>query len=181
MNALDMALLLLAGGMAVFGFLRGFVEELLLLLAWVVAIVVVRLFLAPVSDLAGAWVGAGATAEIFSFVCLFAVTFFGGKLLARRAGRGMRTSVLGPVDRILGAGFGALKGLLVATVLSLAFTLVYNLIYTANAKRPDWMTEARSYPLLKASSEAMSRLAQERMDGDGEDSSQVAEKNKDVV
>jgi len=166
MNALDMALLLLTGGMAVFGFLRGFVEELLLLLAWVIAVIVVRLFLAPVSDLAGAWVGTGATAEILTFVGLFAVTFFAGKLLARRAGRGMRTSVLGPVDRILGAGFGVLKGILVATVLSLGFTLVYNLIYTVNAKRPDWMTEARSYPLLKASSEAMSRLAHERMDGD---------------
>jgi len=165
MNSLDMALLLLTGGMAVFGFLRGFVEELLVLLAWVLAVVAVRLFLAPMSDLAGIWVGAGAAAEILAFAGLFIVTFVVGKLIARRAGRGMRTSVLGPVDRLLGAGFGVLKGILVATVLFLAFTLAYNLVYTVNAKRPDWMTEARSYPLLKASGDAMSRLVNERTDG----------------
>lgn len=178
MNALDMALLLVAGGMAVFGFLRGFVEELLLLLAWVVAIIAVRLFLAPVSDLAGVWVGAGATAEIFAFVGLFAITFFAGKLIARRAGRGMRTSVLGPVDRLLGAGFGALKGLLVATVLFLAFTLAYNLVYTVNAKRPEWMMGARSYPLLKASGDAMSRLVHERIDAP-DDASASGDERKD--
>ena len=39
MTALDMALLLLMGGMAVTGFLRGFVQEVLSLLAWALAVV----------------------------------------------------------------------------------------------------------------------------------------------
>ena len=41
MTALDMALALLMGGMAVFGFMRGFVQEVLSLLAWGVAMTVV--------------------------------------------------------------------------------------------------------------------------------------------
>lgn len=166
MNALDIALLLLTGGMAVTGFLRGFVEELLSLLAWVVAIVAVSFFLAPVADLAGVWIGPGVSAQALAFFGLFAITFLAGKLLAKQAGQGMRTSVLGPVDRILGAGFGILKGVLVATVLFLGFSLGYNLIYSVNAKRPEWMADARSYPLLKASGDAMSRLARERMEQD---------------
>lgn len=166
MNALDIALLLLTGGMAVTGFLRGFVEELLSLLAWVVAVVAVSFFLAPVADLAGIWMGAGAGAQTAAFVGLFGITFLAGKLLAKRAGQGMRTSVLGSIDRILGAGFGILKGVLVATVLFLGFSLAYNLLYSVNAKRPEWMADARSYPLLKASGDAMSRLARERMENE---------------
>lgn len=166
MYILDMAMLLLTGGMAVTGFLRGFVEEVLSLAAWVVAVIAVYLFLAPVTDLAGVWMGPGATTSLVAFAALFLVTFFAGKLLARRFGRSVRTSVLGPVDRVLGLGFGALKGLIVATVVFLAFILVYNLFFGVDAKRPEWMTGARSYPLLQASGNAMSRFVRYR-NGDG--------------
>lgn len=165
MTALDMAMLLLTGGMAIAGFLRGFVEEMFSILAWVLAIIAVRLFLAPVTDLSTIWLGANAAA-IFSFAILFGVTFIIGKIIARRMGKGARSSALGPIDRILGAGFGALKGVIVATVAFLAFTLVYNVLFTINEPRPQWMTDARSYPLLKASGDAMSRFMEERIEGD---------------
>ncbi|MPT48085.1 MAG: CvpA family protein [Sphingobium sp.] len=164
MTALDMAMLLLTGGIAVMGFFRGFVEEILSMLAWVLAVIAVRLFLAPVTDLSSIWLGSGAAA-IFSFVALFAIVFFAGKMIARRMGKGMRSSALGPVDRILGGGFGVLKGVIIATVLFLTFTLVYNVIFTVHEPRPQWMTDARSYPLLKASGDAMSRFMEERSEG----------------
>jgi membrane protein required for colicin V production len=63
--------------------------------------------------------------------------------------------VIGPVDRILGGGFGALKGLIGATLLYLASTLIYDTIYGRTAKRPEWMAQSRSYPLLNASGNAM--------------------------
>ena len=158
MTALDMAMLLLTGGMAVTGFLRGFVEEMLSLLAWVVAVVAVYLFLAPVTDLAGLWMGTGTVTAIAAFAGLFLLTFFAGKLLARRMGQSVRTSLLGPVDRVLGLGFGVLKGVIVATVVFLGFTLAYDLFFGADGKRPEWMTSARSYPLLRASGNAMTRF-----------------------
>lgn len=166
MTALDMAMLLLTGGMAVTGFLRGFVEEVLSLFAWVFAVMAVYLFLAPLTDLAGIWMGPGATTSILTFGGLFILTFFAGKLLARRLGQSVRTSVLGPVDRVLGGGFGVLKGLIVATVAFLAFTLAYDLFFGVGGKRPEWMTSARSYPLLKASGTVMSRFVRERNEGD---------------
>ena len=123
MTALDMALLLLMGGMAVTGFMRGFVQEVLSLVAWGVAVIAVRLFLAPVTDLAGLWIGAGAAASLLSFVGLFALTFVAGKFVAGRVGDGVRSSLIGPVDRVLGAGFGLARGvvvlLLVAVVVGL--------------------------------------------------------------
>lgn len=168
MTALDMAMLLLMGWMAVTGFMRGFVQEVLSLLAWFVAIVAVRLFLAPVTDMVGVWMGAGAAASMAAFVGLFALTFFAGKMLARAMGERVRTSVIGSFDRVLGAGFGLLKGLVVATVAFLAFTLAYNLVFGAEALRPGWMTQARSYPLLNASGAAMRQMVRSRTDADAD-------------
>jgi len=178
MTALDMAMLILTGFMAVTGFMRGFVQEVLSILAWIVAIIAVRLFLAPVTDLVGIWMGPGGAASILAFAGLFAVTFFVGKMVAKWAGQRTLTSVMGPLDRILGAGFGALKALLVATIAFLAFTLAYNFFFTPDAVRPQWMSNARSYPLLNASGEALSQIVRERSrseSSDGEDESADAE------
>jgi membrane protein required for colicin V production len=163
MTALDMIMLLGVGGCALFGFMRGFVQEVLSLFAWVLAVMAVRLFLAPFTDLAAIWLGTSGAAAIFSFALLFGLAYLAGRLIACRAGQRMRTSVLGPVDRVLGGGFGALKGLIGATLVFLAFTLVYGTFYgSADADRPDWMTRSRSYPLLNASGDAMSQFVAER-------------------
>lgn len=167
MTMLDMALLLLMGGMAFMGFLRGFVQEILSLLAWVLAVVAVRLFLAPVTDLVGLWIGAGAAASLLSFSGLFALTFIAGKFVAGRAGQGVRSSLIGPVDRVLGVGFGALKGLVVATLAFLAFSLAYHFFFGKENGLPHWIEKSRSFPLLNASGAAMSQVIQDRA-GDGE-------------
>ncbi|PHQ60727.1 MAG: colicin V production protein, partial [Sphingobium sp.] len=44
MNAIDILVLLAIGGCAVLGLLRGFVLETLSLIAWVLAILAIRLF-----------------------------------------------------------------------------------------------------------------------------------------
>ena len=49
----------------------------------------------------------------------------------------MRQSVVGPVDRVLGAGFGALKGLIGATILYLVLNLGYDTIWGRAASRPN--------------------------------------------
>src|ERR1044072_402276 len=114
LTALDIVviLLILAGG--IIGWLRGFVFEVVSLLAW-------------------------------------GLVFLGGKLASRRLGSRVRQSVVGPLDRVLGAGFGALKGLIGATLLFLALSLVDDTIWGRAAVRPEWMTQSRTYPLLKSS------------------------------
>jgi membrane protein required for colicin V production len=148
--------------MAVTGFMRGFVQEVLSLVAWGVAVIAVRLFLAPVTDLAGLWIGAGAAASLLSFVGLFALTFVAGKFVAGRVGDGVRSSLIGPVDRVLGAGFGALKGLVVATLAFLAFSLGYHFFFGGQGGLPQWIEKSRSFPLLNASGEAMAQVIHDR-------------------
>lgn len=162
MTALDIIVLLLIGGGATFGLFRGFVMETLSLIAWVLAIFAIRLLHAPVTEWLTDPVGTQAGAAVLAFALVFGVTFMAGKFLARSLGARTRQSVLGPVDRVLGLGFGALKGLIGATLLFMLASLVYDTIYGGDAQRPEWMSASRSYPLLNASGKAMSEFVAER-------------------
>jgi len=167
LTALDILVLLLVGAGIVFGFLRGFVAELLSLFAWILAILALRYFHAPAVELLRGPVGSGAF--LLAFLLVFGLVFLLGKLASRRVGARVRKSVVGPVDRILGAGFGALKGLIGATLVYLALTFVYDMIWGRAAARPDWIAEARTWPLLHASGEAVAELVEAQRGPDPEE------------
>ena len=155
MSALDIfVILLLLGGGAV-GFVRGFVYEVLSLLAWVAAIAMIKLFHTQLSGGLEPSVGTAEGASVLAFALLFVPTFILVKLLARSIGGKTRRSLLGPVDRALGGGFGLVKGLLAATLFFLFANLATDLIYGPEAERPAWMTRSRTYPLLNASGRAI--------------------------
>src|SRR3954470_24299714 len=160
LTALDIVVILLVGAGALFGWLRGFVSEVLSLLAWFLAIVALRYLYEPVRDLFVRPVGTGAS--VVAFVLVFGIVFLGGKLASRRLGSRVRQSVVGPVDRVLGAGFGALKGLIGATLLYLGANLVYDVIWGRAALRPEWMAQSRTYPLLQSSSATIVDLVDAR-------------------
>ena len=154
MTALDIIVLILLGGGAVFGFMRGFVHEILSLCAWVLAIVAVWLFYAPVSAYLDDKIGTPGGAAVLGYALVFIVTFAIGKFIASWLGGKTRSSLLGPFDRVLGFGFGAVKGLMVATAIFLAITIVYETVYPMES-RPDWMTQSRTYPLLNATAKTV--------------------------
>jgi hypothetical protein len=62
---------------------------------------------------------------------------------------------IGEVDRVLGGGFGMLKGLLGATLFFLLANLATDMVYGPRAERPEWMRKSRTYPLLMASGRAI--------------------------
>ena len=155
MTALDIIVLLLVGFGLVRGAMRGFVGEMLSLASWVAAILALKLLHAPVATALEGPVGTSSGAAVLAFALVFGIVLLAGKLLARRLGGATRRSVIGPVDRILGGGFGALKGLIFATLLYLAANLIYDTIHGASAQRPDWMAGSRTYPLLFASGRAI--------------------------
>jgi membrane protein required for colicin V production len=168
MSALDIFVILLLGGGAVIGFVRGLTHEVLSLLAWVVAIVMLRLFHAPIAHSLVEPVGTATGAAVLAFVLLFLPSFLFMKLLARSVGKRTRSSVLGPVDRVLGGGFGMLKGLLAATLFFLLANLATDLVYGPDALRPAWMRNSRTYPLLNASGRAVVDWVETRRKGQEE-------------
>ena len=155
MSALDIFVILLLGGGAAIGFVRGFVHEVLSLFAWVVAIAMLKLFHEQLWEGLSPSVGTSSGAAVLAFALLFVPSFFFVKLLARSIGGKTRRSVLGPVDRLLGGGFGMLKGLMGATLFFLLANLATDMVYGPQADRPEWMTRSRTFPLLNASGRAI--------------------------
>ncbi|RIX31908.1 CvpA family protein [Sphingomonas edaphi] len=155
MTALDIFVILLLGGAALVGFVRGFTHEVLSLLAWVAGIAALKLFHTPLSERLVDSVGTEAAASVLAFALLFLPAYIAVKLFARAVGGRARRSVLGPVDRLLGGGFGILKGLIGATLFFLLANLATDLVYGGEAARPEWMTESRTYPLLNATGRAV--------------------------
>ena len=166
LTALDVVVLLFVGGGLVLGYWRGFVAEVLSLAAWVAAIIALKLLHEPLSDLLSGVVGTWGGAAVLAFALIFLLAFGATKLLALRLGRFTRASLIGPFDRVLGAGFGALKGLIGVTILYLLASLVYDVGYGRAARRPDWMAKSRTYPLLNASGRAIVDFVEARRRAD---------------
>lgn len=157
MTALDVFVFLLLIGGAAVGFVRGFVHEVISLLAWIVAIAMLKLFHTQLwTGLMNSFGWGNAAAAVLAFAILFVPSFVLVKLVARQlGGKTRRSPVLGPFDRVLGGGFGALKGLLGVTLFFLLANLATDMVYGPTADRPEWMTKSRTYPLLNASGRAI--------------------------
>jgi membrane protein required for colicin V production len=156
-TALDVFVFLLLIGGAAVGFVRGFVHEVISILAWIVGIAMLKLFHTQLwTGLENTFHTSPAAGAVLAFALLFVPSFLLVKLLARSlGGRTRRHALLGPFDRVLGSGFGLLKGLLGATLFFLLANLATDMVYGPQADRPQWMTKSRTYPLLNASGRAI--------------------------
>lgn len=165
LNALDILVLLVIAGAALLGVRRGFVTEVLSLFAWVGIVFALRIFHAPLAAALTRPTGTGSGAAVLAFAILAGVTYGGGRLVANAVGARTRSSILGPVDRALGFGFGALKGLILASLAFLLVSLLTDTVDGGPANRPGWMTRSRTYPLLNAASAGISDFLDRRRHG----------------
>lgn len=161
MTGFDIAVLLFVGLGAITGFMRGFVQEILALSAWVLAVFAIRFFHTSLTLAMASHIGSDSGAAVLAFAVLLGVPFLAAKLVARWAGAMSRASVLGPIDRVLGLGFGAVKAVIVIVLAFSVMVLGYDTIWGVGG-RPDWITQARTYPFINASSEALVQMIAER-------------------
>lgn len=161
MTGFDLIVLLVVGVAAVGGFMRGFVQEVLSLLAWGVAILAIYNLHTPLYDWLLPRIGNPTGAATLSFAVLLLIPYAGMKLIAGRLGEASRTSLLGPIDRVLGFGFGAIKGAIVVTCGFALLVLGYDAAWGI-AGRPDWIKQARTYPLVNASADALVQMIEDR-------------------
>ena len=165
LTSLDVIVLIVIAGAAVLGAVRGFVTEVLSLFAWIAIVAALKLFHIPVAQALTGIVGTVSGAAVLAFALLAGVTYLGGKLVANAIGRRTRTSVLGPVDLALGFGFGALKGLILVSLVFLLVALVIDTVGGGPARRPVWMVKSRTYPLLNATSAGIADFVDRRRRG----------------
>ncbi len=154
MTAFDILVLTLLAGGAILGFLNGFVYAAVSLIAWVAGIFALRLFHAPVTALLKEPVGNDSGAAALALVGLYLGVYLLGKLIATSLRTRTRKSMLGPIDRVLGFGFGAVKGLILATLAYLLITMLHDIVWPGEGQ-PQWVTDSRTFPLLNASGTAL--------------------------
>ena len=161
MTGFDVTVLLIVGAAAVMGFLRGFVQEIIALFAWVFALVAIHLFHTPLAAWLVPHVHTESGAAVLAFALCAIVPYAGTKLLARTLGGATRNSVLGPIDRVLGFGFGAVKGTVLVVMGFSVLVLGYDTVWGPGG-RPTWITASRTYPFINASSEALVKMIGKR-------------------
>lgn len=169
MTGFDFIVLGVVGVAAVGGFIRGLVQEVLSLAAWILASFSVYYLHTPMTDILRGYYDAEPATPLLAFVLLLLIPYAAMKLIAANAGEASRDSILGPIDRVLGFGFGAVKGALIVifafSVLALGFDSTWG--YKG---RPDWIKQARTYKAVDAfSRELVQMLAERRAKVLGED------------
>ena len=161
MTGFDYIVLLIVGIAAVGGFLRGFLQEVLSLAAWVLAAFAIRFLHTPLTTALQEYIGSHITTSLLSFTLLLLIPYAAMKVIANNVGTASRGSVLGPVDRVLGFGFGALKGMVIVVIAFSLLVLGYDTVWGFKG-RPTWISTARSYELVDASSRALVEVLADR-------------------
>lgn len=161
MTGFDIAVLTLVGLGAITGFMRGFVQEVLALAAWVLALVAIKNLHTPLAEALIPQVGTESGAAVLAFAILLLIPYAIVRLLANQLGEASRASVLGPIDRVLGFGFGAVKGVVIVVLAFSVLVLGYDTVWGA-AGRPDWIKQARAYPFVNAGSKYLVSIIAER-------------------
>ncbi|PZN94715.1 MAG: colicin V production protein [Alphaproteobacteria bacterium] len=160
LTSFDIIVLILVVLAALAGLARGFVGEIVSLLAWAAGIMAVRFFYTPAKAIAMGLISTESGAAILALVVLFLGAFIIVRVAGGRLSRSTKASVVGPVDRVLGLGFGAAKGVLAAALVFLLVNLTFDTIDPGEPS-PDWLAKARTAPTLAMVSKALVDFVEE--------------------
>ncbi len=129
---------------ALIGLMRGFVREALGLCAWIgAALLAIRLY-PQALPLSRRLIGDDTVADPIAFLVVFAVLLIAFLLIAAALGGLVRGSLLGGLDRIVGFGFGLLRGF---AVLVIAYLVVVPLLPVAGWSAT--LRQSRSLPYIQ--------------------------------
>ena len=161
MTGFDYLVLLIVGVAAAGGFMRGFVPEVFSLAAWLLAAFAIKFLHTPLTLAMQDHLGTDITTSLLAFTLLLLIPYAAMKVIANNVSPASQGAVLGPVDRVLGFGFGALKGLVIVVIAFSLLVLGYDQVWNYKG-RPNWITTARSYELVDSSSRALVDVLAER-------------------
>jgi membrane protein required for colicin V production len=161
MTGFDLIVLLIVAVAAIGGFMRGFLQEVLSLGAWVLAAFAIRYLHTPLTIAMQEQIGASVATSVMAFVLLLLIPYAAMKVIANNVGKASRNSVAGPIDRVLGIGFGALKGFVIVVIGFSMLVLGYDRVWDYRG-RPVWITTAQSYELVDAGSRSLVEVLAQR-------------------
>ena len=156
MNAGDLvviAIILLSGLIALW---RGLIREVLSLAGWVGAALVTLWAFAYVRPHARSLIDNPLLADLAAGVILFVVSLVVFSVISGAISNLVRNSSLNAIDRTLGFVFGLARGLVAVALVYLALALW---VWAKPTDRPDWVTKARTLPLVEATANILRGFA----------------------
>lgn len=141
MTYFDYIVLAILGLSVLIGVMRGLVREVLSILGWVAAFVVAQSYTTQLSPMLPNAIPSESLRYLAAFVILFLATLLITSLLAIALSQVFKLTGLGWIDRIFGAIFGILRGMLILGV------LVFLCGLTDVPKNPSWSAAMFSAPL----------------------------------
>lgn len=155
LTGLDWILLAVLGCSLLLGVWRGLVYEVLSVMGWAASFFAAQWFAPDVAALLPLQSLSDPLRYAASFVLIFIASLFAWGLLAFVVKKLVDAVGLRPIDRVLGALFGVLRGL----ILLLAATVVVNM---SALKTTDWWTQSSGAPLLSNGLERIKPLLPEQ-------------------
>jgi membrane protein required for colicin V production len=140
-SPLDIVVILVVLVSAVLAMVRGFVREVLSVASWVAAAAAAYFLYKPLVPLVQPYVESGTVATIIAAAVIFFIALIIASYITMKISDFVIDSRVGAVDRILGFGFGAARGILLVVIALLFFDWLVQ-------KPPEWVAEARSKPVL---------------------------------
>ncbi|HUE01655.1 MAG TPA: CvpA family protein [Bryobacteraceae bacterium] len=143
MNWLDVVLALVLLGSVVTSFSTGLAREIVGMVSMLAALVLAIWFYGTAGSFLQPYVSSPGVANFCGFLMVFCGVLILGAILGRAMGRLMRVAGLSFVDRLLGAGFGLVRGLLISIALVLAL-----LAFTPGKSPPNAVVDSRVAPYV---------------------------------
>lgn len=176
MAGLDFIIAFIVGVAAIGGFMRGLVQEVLSLAAWIMAAMALHFIHPGLTEGLRHLYPVSPGDSLLAFVLLLLIPYAAMKLIIGNVSGASDGAVLGPVDRVLGFGFGAVKGALIA-VFAFALLVIGFDDSWGYKGRPQWITQARTYSAADAfSRQLLPEIAvrRERLRGESEERDRAA-------
>jgi membrane protein required for colicin V production len=140
--------------MLVSGFLamvRGFTREVLSIFSWAMAAVAALYFTPRYYEVLLPYIDNPSIAQIVFAAGVFIITLIIVSLITFRISDKVLDSRVGALDRTLGFIFGLARGFLLVAIVFILFTALAR-------DQPDWVRNARSYPILQRTQVAIESL-----------------------
>ena len=155
MTLFDIIALLILSVSTLVGFARGALREVTTVVAFVIGVVVAIFALRFTGPVARAAVHPSWAANSVAVLVVFLAVYILVRVMAAALTRGVHnTQTLGTVDRVVGAGFGLVRGLAVLGLFNLAFNLA-----PPPSGVPAWVGQAKLYPLSASCARTLLALA----------------------
>jgi membrane protein required for colicin V production len=146
---LDLALIAIVLVSALLSMVRGFTREILAIASWAAAFVAAYLFYPQLLPYLGEYIHKPELAVAAAVAIIFFGVLIVVSVVTVRLSDAILDSRVGPLDRTLGFVFGAVRGFALGVIAFMLFN------YLAPKAQPEWVTNAKTRPILEASGEQL--------------------------